>query len=480
MIYLLQDCYEDQEGNFHRILKIGYSSKPFEEGRKSTYDTHNYGYKLISEREGSLELENYLHRRLRNYRLSLEWFKYDLEIIKIFNEVSESDVSQFTSQEELNEYIRDYILTDLVPSVSDLSDLYLKDILEELKKKSKEYPELEYNEDFYKNEILGVFKYVSSQEKEYFENLDFEDLETKKILFELGLKLSQIAGRQRKEINPYKNIINLFYRIKRKEEVEITQEEFKKSLETKKKETIALLDLYKKGNDIEKAGFIKKLKRDSELYHHDFVGISKITNQPIYNYLIDIANERAWEVSQKDYQDKISVTKSLSEQGFYVGEYKNENDQIASDFLDNHFYQTGFFHEKLKMYCEFCDTYKDNLEIMDILDHRIENPRFKQFYDYFGTKECKSKRYQELPLLASWGNDSKEDKFAKEIYLTFKPGDRYSLKDLKEMVREIYQRLGITKTPKATDLGNYFKLIKTRITLPDKTVVSGFKLEKLV
>lgn len=27
MIYLIQDCYEDQEGNFHRILKIGYSFK---------------------------------------------------------------------------------------------------------------------------------------------------------------------------------------------------------------------------------------------------------------------------------------------------------------------------------------------------------------------------------------------------------------------------------------------------------------------
>lgn len=121
MIYLIQDCYEDQEGNFHRILKIGYSSKTFDEGRKSQYDTHNYGYKLLSEREGSQELERYLHRRLQEYNLSLEWFKYDPEIIKIFNEVSEEDISQFKSQEELNEYIRDYILENLIPSVKDLS-----------------------------------------------------------------------------------------------------------------------------------------------------------------------------------------------------------------------------------------------------------------------------------------------------------------------------------------------------------------------
>ena len=48
MIYLIQDCYEDKEGNFQKILKIGYSSKTFDEGRKSHYDTHNYGYKLLS------------------------------------------------------------------------------------------------------------------------------------------------------------------------------------------------------------------------------------------------------------------------------------------------------------------------------------------------------------------------------------------------------------------------------------------------
>ena len=309
----------------------------------------------------------------------------------------------------------------------------------------------------------------------------FADPNISCLALDISLDLPQIAGRQRKETNPFKNIINLFYRTKRKGEIPLTQEEFKKSQESRRAETTTLLELYKKGNSSEKAAYIKKLKSDIQLryYSDDFVSISKTTNQPVYNYLIDIANERAWEVSQKDYQDKISVTKSLSEQGFWIGEYKNENDEIAQDFLDNHFYQTGFFHEKLKMYCEFCDTYKDNPEVIDILNHRITNPRFKQFYDYFGTKGCKSKRYQELPLLEAWGNDSKEEKLTKEIYLTFKPGDRYSLKDLKEIIRGLYSKLEITKTPKATDLGKYFKLTKTRITLPNKTVVSGFRLDSL-
>lgn len=309
----------------------------------------------------------------------------------------------------------------------------------------------------------------------------FADPNISCLALDISLDLPQIAGRQRDEVNPFKNIINLFYRIKRKGETQLTFEEYKKVQDSRKKETDILLDLYKKGNNIEKAAYLQKLKDSIKVsqYQRDFVSISKLTNEPVYNYLIEAANDRAWKVSQKDYQDKISVTKSLSEEGFILGEYKNENDKIASDFLDNYFYKTGIFHEKLKMYCEFCDLYKDNPEVIDILNHRITNSRFRQFYEYFGTSGCKAKNYRECYLLEAWGNDSKEEMLMKEMYLYFQVDGKYSMKELKEKVGEIYQKLGITKTPKATDLGKYFTLKKTKVTLPNKTVVHGFKLEKL-
>ena len=314
----------------------------------------------------------YLHKKLQEYHLSLEWFKYDPEIIKIFNEVSEEDISQFKSQEELNEYIREYILKNLIPSVKDLSNLYLKGILEELREKSKEYPELEYDENLFKKNILGVFKFVSSREREYFENLNFEDKEVKKLLSNTGLDLPQIIGRQRDKSNPFKNDIVLFYKTKRNGENELSEEEFKGLQEKRREETEKLLNLFKKADDGEKSSYVQKLKDSIEVsqYSRDFVSISKNTNLPVYNYLIEIANERAWDVSQKDYQDQISVTKSLEETGYIVSEYESEEDRIVSDFLDNHFYKTGNFREQMKMYCDFCDIYKDNQDIMSSLDHK--------------------------------------------------------------------------------------------------------------
>lgn len=475
MIYLLQDCYKDEKGEYHDVLKIGYSSKPFKESRKSAYDTHNIGYKFLGEREGSQELENYLHRRFRTRFISGEWFKYDSEIIRLFNESTEDDITNIMTQDDLNEHIRYYILTKSIPKCKDLSDKYLSSLLKDIEFLSvtaPEYWDLEFDEKLIKSEILGVFSYVVSKEKEYFENLDFDSPDIKKLLEDCSLTVDQSKN------FPSEDKINRFYGSL---EENITKEEFVSLQEQRRKESKIILEGFNNLNQEQKIAYTQRLKAANQVlkYEKDFVGISKTTNLPVYNTLIEIANERAWEVSQKDYQDKISVTKSLGNQGFEVGIYKDENDKIASDFLDNHFYATGVFKEKMRIYCEFLDTYKDNPEIMEILSHKIINPRFKQFYDYFGTKGCSSRNYEEKNLLEAWGNDSKEEKLTKEIYLAFKVGDRYPVKDLKIMVREIYGRLGITKTPKATDLDRYFKLTKTRITLPDKTVVNGFKLESL-
>ena len=49
MIYLIQDAYIDNNDNFHRILKIGYTSNL--DTRLSQYTSHNFGFKLLDSRE---------------------------------------------------------------------------------------------------------------------------------------------------------------------------------------------------------------------------------------------------------------------------------------------------------------------------------------------------------------------------------------------------------------------------------------------
>ena len=475
MIYLLQDCYKDEDNIYHDILKIGYSKDSFDSFRKSMYNTHNFGYKFLGEKEGSQSLETFLHKKFSKYRLSSgEWFEYSEEIIKGFWEISEEDVSDFSNQEELNEFIRGYILDNLVPSVNKLISLYLEKILGELKEKDPEYDK---NKNAYKKEILITFDLVSSKEREYFEKLDFNSQENIKILEDYNL----IVGKSKKKDNYLLNDIVLFYKTKRKGEKELSEKDFKELQDQRKKETKDLLELFNSANNDQKSAYLQKLKSDIKVsqYSRDFVSISKNTNLPVYNYLIEISNERAWEVSQKDYQDQISVTKSLYEAGYISSDYESEEDKIVSDFLDNHFYRTGRFEEQMKMYCEFCDIYGGNQDIMSSLDHKIKDSKYKGFYTFYGTRGCSAKEFEEKKLMRGFKNDLKGDKLASLIYSNFKTGDRYTSKDIKQKLHEIYTLLGISKTSKATDLGNYFTLVKTKVTLPDKTVKDGFRLDLL-
>ena len=306
----------------------------------------------------------------------------------------------------------------------------------------------------------------------------FADPNIKSLALDISLDLPQIVGRQRNRENPFKNNIVIFYRTIRKTEIE-DREIFDKTQDERREETQRLLDFYEKGTPEEQKSFIKKLERDSEKYIHDFVGISKKTGKPIYNSFIDIANERSWEVSQKDYQDKISVTKSLESLTSNISEYQSDLEKEVQNFLDNKFYKTGIFREKMRMYCEFMDLHQGNKEVSDIIYYKIKNSDFRKYYNFYGTKGCSSKDYEEKKLEEGMIDISKSDELSLVIYKKFKVGDRFVNKDIKQVLQDIYRDLGITSKAKATDLGRYFKLTRTRITLPNKRVENGYLLKNL-
>ena len=309
----------------------------------------------------------------------------------------------------------------------------------------------------------------------------FADPNIKSLALDISLDLPQIVGRQRNRNNPFKNNIIIFYRTIRKTEME-DRETFDKTQEERRKETQRLLDFYDKGTPEEQRAYVQKLKDSIEVskYERDFVSISKKTGKPVYNSFIEIANERGWEVSQKDYQDKISVTKSLESLTSNISEYQSDLEKEVQDFLNNKFYKTGLFHEKMKMYCEFMDKHKGNKEVSDIIYFKIKDPKYRKYYNFYGTSGCKAVSYKEKKLLLGMIDESKESELSSIIYNRFKAGDRVIPGEVKIILQDIYRDLGITSKAKATDLGKYFKLTRTKITLPDKKTKEGYLLGSLV
>ena len=302
------------------------------------------------------------------------------------------------------------------------------------------------------------------------------------LALDISLDLPQIIGRQRHKSNPFKNYIVLFYKTKRDSKLELTEENFKKHQELKKKKTLDLLNFYEKGTEDERSAYVDTLRDSIEYskYSNNFVSISETTGAPVYNTLIDIADQRAWDVSQKDYQDTISVTKAIFDLENFktrVGDYCDKEELILRDFLDNYFYATNIFNERLRLYCEFMDKYKDNSIIVEGLSHRVDNPKIPQFYNYFGTSGCKAKKYEEGELNKIWKDATKSDNLSIEIYSRFKEGERYLMSDLKLIIKEIYQKLSISRSPKATDIKEFFEI--SRISMKtEEGRTNGFILKK--
>lgn len=120
MLYLLLDSIVDEENIPHEILKIGYSEKKFSSSRESAYNTHNYGYRLVHEIEGTKEDETNLHKKYKHLLLpgSREWFEYSDNIVDEFypgfdpeNDTLES-ISPITMKDLEKAYLNDIINPD--------------------------------------------------------------------------------------------------------------------------------------------------------------------------------------------------------------------------------------------------------------------------------------------------------------------------------------------------------------------------------
>ena len=305
----------------------------------------------------------------------------------------------------------------------------------------------------------------------------FADPNIKSLALDISLDLPQIVGRQRNRNNPFKNNIIIFYRTIRKTEME-SYDLFLEKQNQRKEETKKLLDLYNTATIDQQQAYIKKLKSDIEVskYEDDYVSISKKTGEPVYNSFIEISQERGWEVSQKDYQDKISVTKSLESLTSNISEYRSEIEEEVDNFLLYDFNTTGIFEKRMKAYCSFMDYLGEcKEEGSDIFYYKTKDSRFRKYYNFYGTSGCKAKKYQEKNLEQGMIDISKSDKLSSAIYKKFKAGEKYLKKDIKLVLQEIYQDLGIiTSKPKTTDLGKYFNLTRVRIKQQE-----GFKLESL-
>ena len=161
--------------------------------------------------------------------------------------------------------------------------------------------------------------------------------------------------------------------------------------------------------------------------------------------------------------------------------FSEEAEKLVSEFLEDVFYSTGFFHLKMRYYCDFMDKYRPlyNQELEDLINLKIKDDRFRTYYKFYGTPGCSAREYRENKLVEGMLDVSRGSELIEAISKHFKLFESYTLKHIKQVLGNIYRDLGIFRKPKATDLGDYFKLVRVRIKNSSGKYEEGFRLESL-
>ena len=132
---------------------------------------------------------------------------------------------------------------------------------------------------------------------------------------------------------------------------------------------------------------------------------------------------------------------------------------------------------KFRLYCEVREKLKsDSHKTSDLISY-YTGTDLENLYSYFGFDGCRSVGFRTIDLKRKVSDQLLLDPLKTEVYNTFKIGDRYPLKYIKETLRSIYQKLGLFKSPKASSLEEFFEVEKIKmVSKVDKKSYHGYRL----
>lgn len=271
---------------------------------------------------------------------------------------------------------------------------------------------------------------------------------------DITLDLPQIMGRQRLKENPWKDEAILFVRPLMKYKA-LDEEEFRKEIERKLKETQDLLTSYENTPDGAKMSLVNRLEKVAKVFNYkdDYVSVNHHSGSqpvPVFNALVAIAEKRAFEVQQKDYADRFTVFNRLMEAGNLLSQEQTFNVQAFMNIFDG----LSSTKEKMKYLCT-TDIPLNDKELEQIF--RDIPDFYRNFYLGLGLTRCKALGYDYSKMQSEYSVKFFDlETLRNKIMDIFKVGDKVSVAQIKDTLRQIYLELGYRKNPKATDLNQWF------------------------
>ena len=289
----------------------------------------------------------------------------------------------------------------------------------------------------------------------------FSDANVDSLTVDITIDLPQILGRQRLEENPWKNRAELYYKTLDPDK-ELSREDFDALREEKVKKTESLLRVYDVAlhEDRHNLAEAYQIVAKTMNYRDNYVAVNTHGGGdliPVFNNLVMINDMRSYEIQQVDYKDRFRVFNALGEQV----RQSNLIQKILQEFEEQQYF-TG----KMKY---LYSIHMDEDVAKQVLDN-IYDTRYSKYYWTISASRAGTLSYQKGNLEKEYQSiinpkDTSyiENEVKQKILSIFNLRTKYLKSDIKETLRKIYEEANYDKTPKASDLEEYFELRSCQI-----------------
>ena len=258
------------------------------------------------------------------------------------------------------------------------------------------------------------------------------------LAIDVSKDLHQIAGRQRLQANPFRDKMTIFYTQK----VPISQESFDAMQAEKRIKSQEQIDLYQANAGtrygVTALSNLKKIisKEPDDLYVRIANGVPTIEEHLV------LAEKYCYSVmcSQKDIKLLNNVPQNYS--------YPVIN-------LKNTLYQTIRLADRIRQTCVFLSTYPVYREEVFMMLSKWNYQDVAYYISRLPIDRLSACGYDPWKLAQEINAQDMNCLIGNEIMNRVIPGQRYSSKDIKNILKGVFKNLGIKKNAVATDLPNY-------------------------
>ena len=303
----------------------------------------------------------------------------------------------------------------------------------------------------------------------------FADSNKDHLALDISIDLPQIIGRCRSKENPFRGIVNYYYKTTAMDNFDIDVE--KSRISNKVSETDRLVELCE-SKGITDYALLRKISTLQAIhrYKDDYLEMQVQldgTAKAVFNRLAYVAELRAIEIKSMQYRSTDSVMAYLEENGYTMENYYCTTDDAMAMFY-REFMQDKNFQRRMKLYVE---TVGENIDLKKRIEANPDIPmKYKDFYNTLGAEKIKSLSYKEANLENQIKLLQSKENIRKHILRHVGHGQQYSNQEIKAIMENAFTELNIKQAAVASRISDYISAEKCRFTDGNGTRQRGYKI----